>query len=71
MGRARDLHAAEQAVLDAVAQAGEAASIAEVVRAASAKQPGAQVREAYWKLLSEHRLSRSSSGQLRTKQATR
>lgn len=60
----RDLDAAERAVLRAVDAAGEDATTATIVRSASTEEPSSNVREAYWKLLSERRLSRSPSGHL-------
>ena len=51
------------AILDAVEHApGGTARAAEVVRAASQTRPDSDVREAYWRLLSERRLIRSASG---------
>jgi len=51
------------AILDAVERSpGGTARASEVVRAASQTRPDSDVREAYWRLLSERRLIRSASG---------
>lgn len=54
----------EQAILEAVANAGGAVKAAQVIRKVSGVQPPAVVREAYWQLISENRLTRSADGKL-------
>jgi hypothetical protein len=55
----------EQAILDAVSSMGDEAAAAQVIHKVSSSQPPAVVREAYWQLISENRLTRSPNGRLR------
>ncbi|WP_141682077.1 hypothetical protein [Mycobacterium malmoense] len=55
----------EQAILDVVASMGDEASAAQVIHKVSGQQPPAIVREAYWQLISDNRLTRSANGLLR------
>ena len=54
----------EKAILDAVSEMGDGAAAAKVIRTVSGSQPPAVVREAYWQLISDNRLTRSADGRL-------
>ena len=58
------LQASENAILDAVSHQGSAATAVNVIRSVSADQPPAVVREAYWQLIADNRLTRAADGSL-------
>lgn len=61
------LISAEAAILEEVSRdtvENGSASAAHVIKAASTRQPAAAVRQAYWQLISETKLVRSTDGRL-------
>ncbi len=54
----------ENDILETVAEKGDDATAVAVIRAVSAKRPPSVVREAYWQLISENRITRAANGRL-------
>jgi hypothetical protein len=58
------LEVTENDILSEVSAEGSDATVARVIRAVSAKRPPSVVREAYWQLISDNRLTRAANGHL-------